>query len=344
MSKHRSRRGFTLIELLVVIAIIAVLIGLLLPAVQKVREAAARSKCQNNLKQIGLAAHNYHSSYQRLPPGYYGLLPRDVQVSPMNWAVTSWTGLFLDLLPYIEQESLFRRFTNISFNPDGYANPPLPSYDQTPGNWIAAQTKIPTLTCPSDDQYDAAQRPGARLCDQIEQYPGGVTIWYWNGDDEIVPGYPARNHGLTSYVGVAGTGAAPGSSPFFKWEGVFTNRSKTTLPGVTASDGTSNTLMFGEHIGQRPELSTGSPNIYVWGWIGVGSFPTAYGIPEADRVNGQNWWHFSSRHSGLVQFCYSDGSVRSLRKHVMPAVDPRPFLSISAFHDGENWDPSAFGG
>src|SRR5262245_49754419 len=101
-----QRRGFTLMELLVVIAIIAILIGLLLPAVQKVREAASRMKCANNLKQLGLACHNYHDAVGKFPPGAVGpLTPAFPQ-----YALLKHHGLGTYLLPYLEQEALFRRY------------------------------------------------------------------------------------------------------------------------------------------------------------------------------------------------------------------------------------------
>jgi prepilin-type N-terminal cleavage/methylation domain-containing protein/prepilin-type processing-associated H-X9-DG protein len=126
--------GFTLIELLVVIAIIAILIGLLLPAVQKVREAAARTKCQNNFKQIGLAMHGYQDTFQRLPPGWLtGLNAAGGVVAPNpGWA---WGTL---ILPFVEQDPLFK-----SINPDL----------TTPGTAVVSsntQMKLPIYTCPSD--------------------------------------------------------------------------------------------------------------------------------------------------------------------------------------------------
>jgi prepilin-type N-terminal cleavage/methylation domain-containing protein len=133
----RSRHGFTLIELLVVIAIIAVLIGLLLPAVQKVREAAARAQCENNLKQWGTACHNYHGVYKRLPPalGFYsGLTPG-----------SAFGGVAFHLLPYMEQENLY----NSAAGPLG-TNPNV----NYPGNNNVYAQVVPPFVCPSDPSHN----------------------------------------------------------------------------------------------------------------------------------------------------------------------------------------------
>jgi prepilin-type N-terminal cleavage/methylation domain-containing protein len=139
--KTASRRAFTLIEILVVIAIIAILIGLLLPAVQKVREAANRIKCTNNLKQLGLAAHNYHDSHGHLPPaaGYY---------PPASGALGPY---FFHLLPYVEQDNLYRRaLGSVTFPP-----PDGPTTVYYPGNNKVYGQPVPIFLCPSDPSVGA---------------------------------------------------------------------------------------------------------------------------------------------------------------------------------------------
>jgi prepilin-type N-terminal cleavage/methylation domain-containing protein len=140
-SKTTQRRGFTLIELLVVIAIIAVLIALLLPAVQKVREAANRTKCFNNLKQLGLAAHNYHDTHKHLPPGV-GYYP------PASGAFGTY---FFHLLPYLEQDNLYyEALGSVQFPP-----PDGPTSVYYPGNNNVYSQPVPVFLCPSDPSVDS---------------------------------------------------------------------------------------------------------------------------------------------------------------------------------------------
>jgi prepilin-type N-terminal cleavage/methylation domain-containing protein len=211
----RRRSGFTLVELLVVIAIISILIGLLLPAVQKVREAAARVKCQNNLKQIGLGMHNYHDAIGHFPPGKSPAYPGAA-------GYARWSGQAL-LLPYIEQDNLYKSI-DFNFPPEtpgmgGVVNF-MPEF-QNPGrvNAVPCRTRVATFLCPSDGAPEPADWPGQCnylgnlgaqfLCDLSEQQPSTI---------------------------------APNEAP----NGIFYFRSQVRFADIT--DGTSNTAFFSEKL------------------------------------------------------------------------------------------------
>jgi prepilin-type N-terminal cleavage/methylation domain-containing protein/prepilin-type processing-associated H-X9-DG protein len=257
VARIRPRVGFTLIELLVVIAIIAVLIGLLLPAVQKIREAANRMSCANNLKQIGLAIHNYESTYSILPAAYTKLPSPDPDPNAQFAGPRKGLSLLANLLPYVEQDNLYRQLnaTKSEFNT---VNVP-PNGPHSGTNTAYAQT-VKTYLCPSDptpatlDYYNACWGPygngGGATC-----FPGGGTgtnltpspgqIWARSDYFPIAGIHNALidNLGLRSlYPGdtqMAGTlndPLLPGGGPF-------------KITAVT--DGTSNTIFMSE-CGGKP--------------------------------------------------------------------------------------------
>ena len=177
-TRNRPQGLITLIELLVVIAIIAVLIGLLLPAVQKVREAADRMQVQNNLKQLGLAAHNYHSTYGALPPGNSGT--GQVPAQNADSAGAAWLSNLTLLLPYIEQETIYKQL-----RVNGSADKPIgPAWFSITSNYAQSLNRIGGLVCPSDNPYDIYSDPNNRIVGRTWTFEArafpSATFWSAN--------------------------------------------------------------------------------------------------------------------------------------------------------------------
>jgi prepilin-type N-terminal cleavage/methylation domain-containing protein len=300
MSHHR--RGFTIVELLVVIAIIAMLIALLLPAVQRVREAANRLTCANNLRQLGIACHSYQTLRQRLPPGYLGPIPNEQDYGG-NRDNIQHVGLLVYLLPYLEQDNLHANIKT-EFNVRLLG----PAWYLDAGNWAVAQTRLRAFMCPSDDLYADTADGVAEAYHQFN-YAGPIIP---NADDNtwidfvLLPPSNPTSLGRTNYVGVAGLAGRGTSQYWSRYEGIFTNRSENSLGRIP--DGTSNTLMLGE-------LTGGRLNGQRWvdaTWMGVGAVTTWGGLP---RKGAWNYFpgDFSSQHTGAVLFCFADGSVRAVK-------------------------------
>jgi prepilin-type N-terminal cleavage/methylation domain-containing protein/prepilin-type processing-associated H-X9-DG protein len=349
----RKRGAFTLIELLVVIAIIAVLIGLLLPAVQKVREAANRMTCTNNLKQIGLACHNYQSTFGTLPPGYLGPMT-NFDNSQTN-KTFQYVGVLAFLLPYLELDTIYHNL-KVNWNVAQVGqNWWLDNDPNNPTNtWTMAHTRIKTFLCPSTDAYatrtDGFVAVGEHYYNQASAAnPLAGYAYVFNMSD---PGVP--DLGRTNYVGVGGAWAKgnvtdetfPPSMHYniAAHEGIFTNRSTVSITRISVADGTSNTLMFGEALGVDPDPST---NKYGGAWIAVGSLPCIHGLPQPGQV--YTYYDFGSRHTGIVNFCFADGSVRPLKSGISYwdlAHPPSPpsgwlvFQALCGYKDGEEVDAS----
>jgi prepilin-type N-terminal cleavage/methylation domain-containing protein/prepilin-type processing-associated H-X9-DG protein len=239
VSRHRP--AFTLFELLVVIAIFAVLIGLLVPAVQKVREAASRTQCQSNVKQIGVAMHNYHDSYRKLPPQVAG-----------NANVCCYGTWQMAILPYVEQDNLWKMYVNFA-NSQGTAQ----RYDAGQ-NIVVSSTRLTLFTCPSDTPatFKSASYNGTSYPLQSHNYLVNVgNIDYAQGKDGLLPDQP--------------TGLIFGGAPF----------SRTRQARLTdIKDGTSTTLMVAEiRQGQPGSIKDYRGNT----WWAEGSGFTTYRTPNS---------------------------------------------------------------
>jgi type II secretory pathway pseudopilin PulG len=316
--------------LLVVIAIIAILIGLLLPAVQKIREAANRMQCQNSLKQLGLAAHNYESANGYLPPGFLGSFPTATPYGQdSSYPGTGYdgqgVGVLVFLLPYIEQDNLYKTLT--ADTPADYLDPTkkYPGFWNYASWWNNRGARIKTLLCASDNApaqpYDAFFATYRSSATQFT-----VTIITF-GD---------QTFGRTNFIGIAGYSGLTDD----RYRGAFSNRSKEALG--TMSDGTSNTFLFGEYASKAPPASSWK-NVSAQ-WMGAGMFPTAWGLqqPPPNSPGGDPYWYrLSSKHPGVVQFGMADGSVRNIKYTVGTSGTAwNNFVYSSGANDGQVIDPN----
>ncbi len=280
-AKPGRRCAFTLIELLVVIAIIAILIGLLLPAVQKVREAAARLKCQNNLKQIGLALHKFHDANAALPPGYRDPL-RQPQFGP-GW------GWPVFLLPYLEQANLSRELGVDAHNLGGGANPVPPS--------PLTLAPLGVFACPSD--------PGPAANPFYDGH--GKSNYRGVGGGQHPDAPVAGGRGLSNIF-------APLNGTFWRnsrvrFADISDGLSNTLVVGETTLD-PARDKWGGIWVGavRRDPTVMWVSGVY---WVVDG---------DALRVNGPDKWGFGSPHPGGANFAAGDGSVHFIRDAADPLV------------------------
>ncbi|MCO6459035.1 MAG: DUF1559 domain-containing protein [Pirellulaceae bacterium] len=277
MRRHGRRAGFTLVELLVVIAIIGVLIALLLPAVQAAREAARRTSCFNNLKQTGIALHNYHDTFGALPPGWIGQETpggRPLAEGEPGWG---WASM---LLPFMEETNVSQRLIDFHYS------------ITDPVNDAARVFPIPTFRCRSDTGPPTFLLPS-----------------------EADPATPIGHVATSNYIGVFGTleledceGLSAGM--LCLGDGIFYHHSGTRLADIL--DGLSNTLMVGERsyrrggstwLGAVPEAEE--------------SLARALGIADhAPNAAGGHLDDFSSEHPAGTNFLLGDGSVRLITETI----------------------------
>lgn len=307
---HRliAQRGFTLIELLVVITIIGILIGMLLPAVNSARESARRTDCTNKIRQLGVAAANYHNAKRAFPPGYLGMNPPAQGPHDKD----QWTGLIPHLLPFFENKALGQRIDAKFLKPD-----PVGPWWDSDNEWAIAQTRLGDLICPSAPD----QRPSWGTFILVHTYFDKNTPWWVFINATYFPnGDGGEQLALTDYLGCSGQYGRILQPDADRYQGIFTDHSRVSLSMI--KDGASKTLLFGEAFGH---IDSGAYAVG-YSWMGCGAMPVGWGLGD-----GQ-WYQFSSRHAGVVMFCMADGSVHPISKDINQDL----LTSLSGITDGDN--------
>jgi prepilin-type N-terminal cleavage/methylation domain-containing protein len=347
-----SRRGFTLIELLVVIAITAVLIALLLPAVQQAREAARRSQCKNNLKQIGLALHNYHEAHAGFPAGYYSYATRDgsgpawAKIHPQTWDAAPGWGWGTMLLPYLDQAPLYQTL-----------DVDRSCWDAV--NASAVTTKLPVFLCPSssgsDEKFTIDDASGAPLSIGGRRVEFGRSHYVASHGQESCWGECGASTtgliftdiytGTTTSVTINGNASVVADGPFYR-------NSRTRFRDVT--DGSSNTIFLGEHSSKlsdktwvgvvpgaftRPRFTTpeNGPDAAATltlvhagpsgGELDITGFPIVHPVNFPTYHVGQMY----AEHTGGGHVMMGDGSVRFVSEN----IDLLLFAALSSMGEGE---------
>ena len=319
MRSFVKRRGFTLVELLVVIAIIGILVGLLLPAVQAAREAARRMQCGNNLKQMGLAFHNYADANKRFPPGNITDGPCCGTLSHTVWSVA--------ILPYVEQSALDARY-----------NQQLPLEDVA--NTFVRTQKMPSYNCPSDPIAGQLLVPASGPANDLSPQRQAMTSSYrgmggvaWGAAGE----YIYRRQWDSSDI--LDARALPTLKGILHWTGRINGQANQYRPETfaTITDGTSNTLMVGEYTTKT------SPRRTTFWAYSYTSFALSCATPESrtliadyDKCVSQGDSNpckraFGSFHTGLILFLKADGSVNP----VTTSLDMNVYRALSTIAGGE---------